>query len=150
MEFKSTALRIASLVFMFIACIRFLDSDPLIEVLRKQYRCDLVKEVRMLKKIHFQHKKAILDLDFLISCRKNVFLKFLCFKVSNKQLRVSKAYISCQKRLLNKEVNNKQLAVKILQQKVIEVKNNLNCKISYMDYVPVCNMFLLSNIKTSL
>ena len=64
-----------------------------------------------------------MDLNFLISCKKNsVFPKFLQFKVPNKQLRASKAYISCQKRLLNQEVNNNQKTVKILQQKVIEVK----------------------------
>ena len=108
----------------------------------------MVKEVRTLEKIDFKLKKAILDLDFLISCRKNsVFPKFLQFKVSNKQLRASKAYISCQKRLLNQEVNNKQKAVKILQEKVIEVKNSLNCKMSYIDYIHVCNTFLVSNNK---
>ena len=46
------------------------------------------------------------------------------FKVSNKPLRASKACISCQKCLLNQEVNNKQKAVKILPEKVIEVKNS--------------------------
>ena len=133
---------------MFIACIRFPASESLISILRKRYGRDLVKEVRTLEKIDFKLRKAILDLDFLISCRKNsVFPKFLQFKVSNKQLRASKAYISCQKRLLNQEVNNKQKAAKILQQKVIEVKNSLNCKMSYIDYVHVCNTFLVSNNK---
>ena len=87
-----------------------------------------------------------MDLDFLISCRKNcVFPKFLQFKAYNKQLRASKAYISCQKRLLNQEINNKQKAVKSIQQKITEVKNSLNCKMSYIDYVHVCNTFLVSN-----
>ena len=123
MAFGSTALRIATLVFLFTARIRFPASESLIGVLRKRYGRDLVKEVRTLEKIDFKLRKAILDLDFLISCRKNsVFPKFLQFKVSNKQLRASKAYISCQKRLLNQEVNNNQKTVKILQQKVIEVK----------------------------
>ena len=94
--FGSTALHIATLVFLFIARIRFPASFSLIGVLRKRYRRDLVQEVRTLEKLDFKHKKAILDLDFLISCRKNsVFPKFLQFKVSNKQLRASKAYISC-------------------------------------------------------
>ena len=89
-----------------------------------------------------------MDLYFLISCRKNsVFPKFLQFKVSNRQLRASEAYISCQKRLLNQEINNKQKAVKSLQQKVIEVKNSLNCKISFIDYVHVCNTLFVSNNK---
>ena len=127
MAFGSTALRIATLVFLFIARIRFPASYSLIGVLRKRYGRDLVKEVRTLEKLDFKHKKAILDLDFLISCRKNsVFPKFLQFKVCNKQLRASKAYISCQKRLLNQEINNKQKAVKSIQQKVTEVKNSLN------------------------
>ena len=34
----------------------------------------------------------------------------------------SEAYISCQKRLLNQEINNKQKAVKLFKQKFIEVK----------------------------
>ena len=130
-------------MFLFIARIRFPASYSLIGVLRKRYGSDLVKEVRTLEKLDFKHKKAILDLDFLISCRKNsVFPKFLQFKVSNKQLRVSKTYISCQKRLLNQEIDNKQKAVKSIQQKVTEVKNSLNCKMSYMGYVHVCNTFL--------
>ena len=90
----------------------------------------------------------MLDLGFLISCTKNsVFPKFLLFKVSNKQLRASKTYISCQKRLLNQEINNKQKAVKPIQQKVTEVKNSLNCKMSYIDYVHVSNTILVSNNK---
>ena len=92
-----------------------------------------------------------MDLDFLISCRKNsVFPKFLQFKVSNKQLRASKAYISCQKRLLNQEINNKQKTVKSLQQRVIVVKNSLNCKMSCIDYIYICNTFLVSNHKNIL
>ena len=115
MALGSTTLRIATLVFLFIAHIRFSASESLIGVLRKRYGCDLIKEVRTLEKIDFKLKKAILDLEFLISSRKNsVFPKFLLFKVSNKQLIASKAYISGQKTLLNQEINNKQKAVKIL------------------------------------
>ena len=35
----------------------------------------------------------------------------------------------------------------MLQEKVIEVKNSLNCKMNYIDYVHVCNTFLVSNNK---
>ena len=64
-----------------------------------------------------------------------------------RQLGASKAYISCQKRLLNQEINKKQKAVKSLQQKFIEVKKSLNCKMSYIDCVHVCNTLLVSNNK---
>ena len=77
MVFRSTALRIATLVFLFIACIRFPASELLISILRKRYDHYLVKEVRTVEKIDFKLKKAILDLDFLISYRKNsTFAKF--------------------------------------------------------------------------
>ena len=72
MVFRSTALRIATLVFLFIACIRFPASELLISILRKRYDHYLVKEVRTVEKIDFKLKKAILDLDFLISYRKIV------------------------------------------------------------------------------
>ena len=77
MVFGSTALRIA--VFLFIARIKFPASNSLIGVLRKSYGRDLVKEGTTLEKLDFKHKKPILDLDFLISCRKkqcfpNIFI----------------------------------------------------------------------------
>ena len=105
----------------------------------------MVKEVRTLEKIDFKLKKAILDLDFLISCRKNsVFPKFLQFKVSIKNNLELQRHTFLVK---NQEVNNKQKVVKILHEKVIEVENSLNCKMSYIDYVHVCNTFLVSNNK---
>ena len=148
MVFGSTALHIATLVFLFLACIRFPACFSLIGILRKRYGCDLVKKVRTLGKLDFKQKKAVLDLDFLISCRKNsVFPKFVWFKVSNRQPRASMAYISCQKCLLNQEINNSQKTVKSLQQKVTELKKSLNCKMSYINYVHICNMFLVSNTR---
>ena len=66
MVLRSTAICIATLVFLFITCITFPDSQSLISVLRKRYDHDLVKEVRTLEKIYFKLKKAILDLYFLI------------------------------------------------------------------------------------
>ena len=77
------------------------------------------------------------------------FNHFIQFKVFKKQLRASKAQISCPKRLLNQEIDYKQKSVKLLQQKVIRVKNSLNCKMSYIDYVHACNTFFLSNNKNS-
>ena len=94
---------------LFLARIRFTAHNSLAGTLRKRYGQDLVKEIRVLEKLDFQCRKPLLDL----SCRNNnVIPKFLHFKVSNKQLRSSAAYIACQKRLLNQEILNKQKAVK--------------------------------------
>ena len=71
MDLGSTALRIATSLFLFSARIKFPASDSLIGVLRKRYGGDLVKKVRTLEKIDFKHKKAISNLELLIRCRKN-------------------------------------------------------------------------------
>ena len=57
-------------MLLFIARIRFTDSESLIGVLRKRYHRDLVNEVRTLDEIDFKLKKAILDLDFYNSLKK--------------------------------------------------------------------------------
>ena len=57
MAYGSTALRIATSVFLFIARIRFPVSFSLIDVLRKRYGRDLVKEVRTLENLDFKHKR---------------------------------------------------------------------------------------------
>ena len=57
-------------MLLFIARIRFTDSESLISVLRKRYHRDLVNEVRTLDEIDFKLKKAILDLDFYNSLKK--------------------------------------------------------------------------------
>ena len=82
---------------------------------------------------------------YLVEKKNGVWPKFLEFKVSNEKLRASKTI--CQKRLLNQEANNKQKTAKILQEKVIEVKNSFNCNMSCIDYVYVCNTFLVFNNK---
>ena len=57
MAFASAALLFATLVFLFIAHIRFPASDSLIDVLRKRYGCGFLREVRILEKIDFKHKR---------------------------------------------------------------------------------------------
>ena len=76
MAFGSTALGTASLAFLFIAHIRFPASDSLITVLRKRCGRHLINEVKTQEKIDFKLKKAVMALEFLISCRKIVFSRY--------------------------------------------------------------------------
>ena len=61
MVFRSTALRIATIVSLFIVRMRFPASFSLNGVLRKRYGRDLVKEFRTLEKLDFEHKNATFD-----------------------------------------------------------------------------------------
>ena len=87
MIFAATALRIATLMFLFISRIRLPASDSLIDILKNKHGRNLANKVRKIEKLYFNHKNRISDLDFLVSCRKkSVFPKLLQFKVFNKQL----------------------------------------------------------------
>ena len=123
MAIGSAALRIATSVFLFSARIRFPAHNSIVGTLWKRYGQDLVWEVRALEKLHFKYRKALLDISFLIPYRNYNHLpyKFLYFKISNRQLRLSAVYITCQKHLLNREILNKQKAVKPLQPMVATI-----------------------------
>ena len=97
--------RIITYVFLFLARLRFPAQDSIIKILRSCYGDGLVKKVR---KFDFKYRKALLDLEFLQSCKKEKLIpKFLQFKVANKRLESSEAYLSCQRRLLNQEMSIK-------------------------------------------
>ena len=97
--------RIITYVFLFLARLRFPAQDSIIKILRRRYGDGLVKKVRKFEKFDFKYRKALLDLEFLQSCKKEKLIpKFLQFKVANKRLESSEAYLSCQRRLLNQDV----------------------------------------------
>ena len=82
MSLGPAALRITTVALLLLARIRFPAHNSLVGKLRKRYGQDFVNEVRALETLDFKYRKALLDLDFLISCRNNnVIPKFLHFKV---------------------------------------------------------------------
>ena len=50
--------------------------------------------------------------------KKNLFRSFLQFKVANKRLESSEAYLSCQRRLLNQEMSIKYKTIRALNNKI--------------------------------
>ena len=86
--------------------LRFPAQDSIIKILQRRYGDGLVKKVRKFKKSDFKYRKALLDLQFLQPCKKEELIaKFLQFKVADKRLGSSEAYLSCQRRLLNQEIH---------------------------------------------
>ena len=87
-------------------------------------------------------------MEFLQSCKKEKLIpKFLQFKVTNKRLESSEAYLSCQRRLLNQEMSIKYKSIRALNNKITSMKNNLYSEMSFIDYVHVITKFLVSNDK---
>ena len=138
--------RIVALVFLFLGRCRFLAKKLIIDILRKRYGENLVKNVRELEKLDFKHKKATLDLDFLHSCKKqNVIPKFLKFKVANRQLLTSNTYNICQKKLLNQEISNKHKVVRSLNLKLVCLKDSIKYVMNFIDFIHITTVFLASN-----
>ena len=140
--------RIITYVFLFLARLRFPAQDSIIKILRRRYGDGLVKKVQKFEKFDFKYRKALLDLEFLQSWKKDKLIpKFLQFKVLNKRLESSEAYLSCQRRLLNQEMSIKYKTIRALNNKITSVKNNLYNEMSFTDYVHVVTKFLVSNDK---
>ena len=96
-----------------------------------------MKNVRKFKKIDFKHKKATLDLNFLLACKEKKIPNFLRFQVVNKQLKSSNAYSTCLKRLLNQEIFNKHKVVESMKQILKSIKNKLHHDTCFIDFVYV-------------
>ena len=57
-------IRVATLVFLFLARIRFPKTESIASVIRRRYGVKLLKEVRKFEKLDFKLRKVQLDLDF--------------------------------------------------------------------------------------
>ena len=139
-------IRVLTLVFLFLVRCRFPAQLSIINVLRKRYGETLVKHVRKLEKLDFKYKKASLDLEFLLICkRQNIIPNFLKFKLANRQLLTSNAYNICQKKLLNQEISFKRKLVRTLNLKLAFLKDNIKYDLNFIDFIHITTVFLASN-----
>ena len=116
--------RIITCVFLFLARLKFPAQDSIIKILRRGYGDYL--EVRKFERFDFKYRKTSLNLEFLQSCKREKLIpKFLQFKVANKRLKSSEAYLSCERSLLNQEMSIKYKTIRALNNKITSIKNNL-------------------------
>ncbi|CAB4023178.1 Hypothetical predicted protein, partial [Paramuricea clavata] len=84
----------------------------------------------------FKLQKAKLDLTFLEDCKKNsVIPKFLNFKLANRYLQNSNAYLQCQRKLLNQEISIKHSRITVLSLEVTEALSKLTALVSTIDAI---------------
>ena len=103
-------IRVATLVFLFLARFRFPKTESMASVIRRRYGVKLLKEVRKFESLDYKPRKVQLDLDFLCKCNDNdVKTNFLIFCLANKNLQNSFSYKQCQKKLLLTEINLKKV-----------------------------------------
>ena len=120
----------------------------IVKILRRSYGGGLIKKVQKLDKFDFKHRTALLNLEFLQSCKKEKLIpKFLQVKIANKRLESFEAFLNCQRRLLNQEISTKYKTVWTLYNKITSMKNSLHSEKIFIDYVHVVTKFFMLNDK---
>ena len=100
------------------------------------------------ERLDYKYRKVLLDLDFLDNCiRNNVVTKLVQFRVANKDLRNSPTYRQCQTKLPKQEISNKKRRARLLKKDLQSTRNDLMCKLKWIDFNHLCNLFLLGNDK---
>ena len=101
-------MRVATLVFLFLARIRFPKTESISSIIRRRYADKVLREVRQFEKLNYKLRKVQLDLDFLCKVKdSDVIPKLLNFRLANKKLQDSLTYNNYQRNLLITEINLK-------------------------------------------
>ena len=107
---------VVSLVLQFLIRLRFPPNKSIAKIIATRYGEPTVRLIRKFENTDFKLRKAALDIEFIESGITNDLIpKFVQFKVANKNLRGSKAYKQCQKKLLVQELTVKKRHQKQLQ-----------------------------------
>ena len=135
-----------TLVLLFIIRLRFPKGRSVAEVISKRYSLGTLRLVRKFEAADLKHKKCKLDIDFIDKCIKHeLFPTFVRFRVSNAQLRGSKAHKACQLKLLRQELSNKKIKLSSLQKKLDLLRAEVSASVSWIDFAHVSCFFLKHN-----
>ena len=139
-------IRAATLVFLFLARIRFPKTESISSIIRRRYADKVLREVRQFEKLNYKLRKVQLDLDFLCICKdSDVIAKLLNFRLINKKLQDSVTYKNCQRNLLITEINLKKSRLMVLKKKFYLLHSELKSVLNGIDFAYVCSLFLSGN-----
>ena len=139
-------LRVAVLVFLFLARIRFPKNESISSIVRKRYSGEVLKAIRKFEKVDYKLRKAKLDISFLVKCQnENIIPNFLKFRLANKNLQNSVTNKKCQRSLLQTEIDNKKSHLRTLQNEFNRLRNKLQFKLNCIDFAHISAIFLSSN-----
>ena len=61
-------LRVAVLVFLFLARLRFPKSESISSIVRRNYSGEILKAIRKFEKADYKLRKGNIDINFLVGC----------------------------------------------------------------------------------
>ena len=137
---------VISIVLLFLVCLRFPSHLLTLQVVRNRYGNEVAKLMHKFERLDFRYRKVLLDLDFLDNCiRNDVFPKFVKFRVANKDFPNPSIYRQCQIKLLKQEISNKKRWARVLKKDLLSARNDLICKLKWIDFNHVYKLFLLGH-----
>ena len=123
---KIIMLKVISLAVLFLIRIRFPVDKSIAYILRSMYGNTLIIEVRKFENINYKLQKCKLGVAFFEASLENKIIpNFLNFCVSDLHLRTSRAYHSCQFKLLREEIPVKKSKVKTFEKDFYMLKRKL-------------------------
>ena len=132
-----SCLKVICWALIFIFKLRFPPGVSIAAVLKRRYKENgSLNAFRKYQRLEFKLQKAKLDLTFLEDCKKNkVIPKFLNFKLANRDLQNSNAYLQCQRKLLNEEISIKHSRIAVLSLEVTEALSKLTALVYSIDAI---------------
>ena len=141
--------KVFAYVILFIIKCRFPANKSIADIIRGRYDENTLQKVRRLEKLDYKLRKCDLDIEFLKICADNNLVpNFLKFKVTNTALKNSKAYRSCQTRLLQQELSNKRTQRRTKETELKHIKDELVRCMSLVDFTHTISLFSKSNDAT--
>ena len=125
-------MRVATLVLLFLARIRFPKTEPIPSFIPRRYDDKVLREVRQFEKLDYKLRKVQQDLDFLCKCKdSDAIPRFLNFRLANKNLQDSLTYKNWQCNFLITEISRKKSHLRVLKKEFYllhsELKSVVNC-----------------------
>ena len=71
--------RVAVLVFIFLATIRFPKNESILSIVQKRYSGEVLKAIRKFEEVDYKLRKAKLDISFLVKCQNENIIPILSF-----------------------------------------------------------------------
>ena len=128
--------RICALVFMFISRLRFPADSSIADIIRNRYGNVTLKLLRKLEKLDMKYRKTLIDVE------NGVIPHFLYFKLANRNLRSSAAYMKCQLHLLYQEIKIKKTQSTRALKDVNDTKSCLHSQVRLVDFAHICSYVL--------
>ena len=133
-------IKVFGLRFLFLVLLHFPKIQFIADVIRKRFGGEILKDVRKFERLDYQVKQCQLDVEFLYTCHKyNIIPNFLRFHVTNKTLKDSLAYSTCQQLLLSEKNRCKK-------RKTV-IKQELQYQLSPIHFMHVSSLVLASDDK---